>query len=156
MRSQSSGDTVGVAMASANSCFNRRCEANPLATRQRRLASITTVQVSIADAKPILWRRTDRCSVLSLCDRFQSQTRSQSSGDYLICGWILLIVTRFQSQMRSQSSGDPDSMASCCHDGGFNRRCEANPLATSDRHAYIIDCDSSFNRRCEANPLATA
>src|SRR5436309_2100094 len=61
--------------------FNLRCEANPLATEPVNLSPWLIPFVSIADAKPILWR--PRHAVQGLVPRweFQSQMRSQSSGD---------------------------------------------------------------------------
>src|SRR5205814_1338467 len=85
--------------------FNRRREANPLATRaQAAYQDFSTVfqsqtrsqtsgdrlqkqliakkdRVSIADAKPILWRHEGTPWAGSISTGFQSQTRSQSSGD---------------------------------------------------------------------------
>src|SRR6266566_3479613 len=86
-------------------CFNRRREANPLATwynplpaqnafafqSQTRSQSpgdgyyvadeVASADVSIADAKPIPWRLSCRQGQLSWTCVFQSQTRSQSPGD---------------------------------------------------------------------------
>ena len=62
------------------------------------------MHVSIADAKPILWRLPDTLHRRRVA-AFQSQMRSQSSGDQ--CSMCLLqCAFMFQSQMRSQSSGD--------------------------------------------------
>src|SRR2546430_2779170 len=92
-----------------------------------------------------------------------------------MCEWTY----GFQSQMRSQSSGDLPTLSGQAvgfrvsiadakpilwrhreatfftqEKRSFNRRCEANPLATFEIAAPgpVKNC---FNRRCEANPLAT-
>ena len=154
MRSQSSGDTVPnapvtikelVSIADAKPIlwrhasttstpmqvhrFNRRCEANPLATL-RRIA----VQIR-------------------LCG-FQSQMRSQSSGDMTRAA-IDELLFMFQSQMRSQSSGDLKTISGAGY--FFNVSiADAKPILwrrSIPRHSERISL--GFNRRCEANPLAT-
>ena len=85
MRSQSSGDVGLVRLAHVGvQSFNRRCEANPLATNTERASAERESHVSIADAKPILWRHhpTDASELRQ--SEFQSQMRSQSSGDMLL------------------------------------------------------------------------
>src|SRR6266566_1880490 len=159
-------------------CFNRRREANPLATNidltHFKLLSI----VSIADAKPIPWRLDMPVKDMNSLLRFQSQTRSQSPGDIELAlkGQE---VSWFQSQTRSQSPGDSNGlllllmhMRVSIADAkpipwrhyhyspintalfSFNRRREANPLATFIIKS-IIKRMNRFNRRREANPLAT-
>src|SRR6266568_1545178 len=62
---------------------------------------------------------------------------------------------KFQSQTRSQSPGDLlGQFGVVPRTIGFNRRREANPLATTYRIS-IIEIHFCFNRRREANPLAT-
>ena len=156
MRSQSSGDFIVAVYVELSLC------------------------VSIADAKPILWRPISSSRARGVTSEFQSQMRSQSSGDTISTNYGVCRVYSFQSQMRSQSSGDVAGyfsfMASATFQSQmrsqssgdqfcrltvridlvcFNRRCEANPLATCIRLDYIIAGYLSFNRRCEANPLAT-
>src|SRR6266700_3332934 len=88
------------------------------------------LQVSIADAKAIPWRPAWAVWSRAQDNRFQSQTRSQSPGDHVSHQHHRNTVL-FQSQTRSQSPGDLDMLQSIvliysC----FNRRREANPLAT--------------------------
>src|SRR6266571_1977265 len=64
------------------------------------------LDVSIADAKPIPWRRAITSIGGSTNATFQSQTRSQSPGDMGIDSIVLAQTMSFQSQTRSQSPGD--------------------------------------------------
>src|SRR5437763_1185186 len=110
---------------------------------------------------------------------FQSQSRSQSSGDQVrsstgCIGTLCFNLSReanplatsklklkgniklkFQSQTRSQSSGDPVRLKTClaCI-VRFNLSREANPLATL-RKCWHPKRVFSFNLSREANPLAT-
>ena len=154
MRSQSSGDqlqgfayplSLVVSIADAkpilwrpvclysypvqHECFNRRCEANPLATN---------IPVSIRNGNLCFNRRCEANPLATAGLRYQS-----------------LVYSEFQSQMRSQSSGDmSEQMNASVSKLGFNRRCEANPLATFLFPRPLAPV-RGFNRRCEANPLAT-
>src|SRR6266487_1133861 len=112
-------------------CFNRRREANPLATQiqpdrglQRRLCFNRR-----REANPLATQAQEYIGVLN--DGFQSQTRSQSPGDS---------TCRRRADWRIES---------------FNRRREANPLATTYSTYMTGACFPCFNRRREANPLAT-
>src|SRR6266567_3860003 len=129
-RSQSPGDGASsVDPPIPRVSFNRRREANPLATR---------------DA----WRWLNRSA------RFQSQTRSQSPGDFMYSLW------KKSNNTVSIADAKPipwrrlylftDDLAYF----RFNRRREANPLATNDV-SKLTEHLGSFNRRREANPLAT-
>src|SRR6266566_5118911 len=128
-RSQSPGDAISSLNIDllCDMSFNRRREANPLATS------------------------FDGSNVISY-NEFQSQTRSQSPGDIEAHSPALRIVNKFQSQTRSQSPGDgyglyeepaaaPVSIA------------DAKPIPW--RHLLLISCSLAaigFNRRREANP----
>ena len=145
--------------------FNRRCEANPLAT-YRVIKRIANLHVSIADAKPILWRQCHSCDTSSrqlcvsiadakpilwrlLLSPMISRPRCVSIADAKPILWRpdstfvrACVIAWFQSQMRSQSSGDASrdrvtvKLLRC-----FNRRCEANPLATKRRRTDYSDTD---------------
>ncbi len=161
-------------------------------------------RVSIADAKPIPWRRSLAMRPMSRNYSFQSQTRSQSPGDALPSSVSQAPAASFQSQTRSQSPGDKrlpkystqvvsvsiadakpipwrrlETSLRLLAIRGFNRRREANPLATRSSFAmcaivskfqsqtrsqspgdvhvgsHYAKHATSFNRRREANPLAT-
>src|SRR6266487_153013 len=88
------------------------------------------LNVSIADAKPILWR--------------QSQLQMKAS-----------VTVRFNRRCEANPLATSLMGAQRAHPSGFNRRCEANPLATESAVARLSVPLSGFNRRCEANPLAT-
>ena len=114
--------------------FNLRREANPLATSRSRRRSTSTVEVSISGEKPIHWRRGMDFSLSPLKTMFQSQARSQSTGDRKELILHRARAGRFQSQARSQSTGDSCfGMAQSTPNICFNLRREANPLATCDR-----------------------
>src|SRR6266566_1965706 len=86
-RSQSPGDS-GCRGKATNLWhgFNRRREANPLATQVVEERPQTFGTVSIADAKPIPWRPPIDDPAEYANSLFQSQTRSQSPGDVMIMG----------------------------------------------------------------------
>src|SRR6266566_992151 len=89
------------------------------------------LRVSIADAKPIPWRLLCFSSLVSAEVQFQSQTRSQSPGDLPSLS-VMFPAFQFQSQTRSQSPGDTvQKPLRCIQTISFNRRREANPLATA-------------------------
>src|SRR6266702_2866426 len=110
--------------------------------------------VSIADAKPIPWRRHKQASGKNRLTCFNRRREANPLATWTSASHYLPIQ-KFQSQTRSQPPGDMgSSQMSASLSYRFNRRREANPLATEE----FNDTDSkasSFNRRREANPLAT-
>src|SRR6266699_2314164 len=129
-RSQSPGDLLGqLGVVPRTIGFNRRREANPLATHPPK------------EGQPAKYE-------------FQSQTRSQSPGDLLAdltsAGLIRVSIADAKPipWRRGIEQIQPGDRLR------FNRRREANPLATRQKSAALHQC-VCFNRRREANPLAT-
>src|SRR5437870_3367545 len=83
-------------------CFNRRREANPLATRYSPTEWSFPLAVSIADAKPIPWRHeydfTPMLEYLGFNRRREANPLATVSS---VFSWSLAGL--FQSQTRSQS-----------------------------------------------------
>src|SRR6266852_1606556 len=89
-------------------------------------------EVSISGEKPIHWRL--RAGILSfqgnLCFNLRREANPlATSGSNLDCATYIL----FQSQARSQSTGDASQSPPAPHQlASFNLRREANPLATAN------------------------
>ncbi len=89
--------------------FNLKREANPLATHPVNNQRPRRIFVSISSEKPTLWRHTPQ----RLWD---------------------VPIPQFQSQARSQPSGDATAIDGRSNDLSFNLKREANPLATRNLH----------------------
>src|SRR6266566_5064112 len=110
-RSQSPGDLNFCGLIDVdNVSFNRRREANPLATAVSGLDRPSRLKVSIADAKPIPWRRyLLYCVVCShVCFNRRREANPLATSTLIA---TLGISLEFQSQTRSQSPGDVECRA---------------------------------------------
>ena len=130
MRSQSSGDCWHTVAVSANSTFQS--------------------QMRSQSSGDCLYLQYNGKITL-----FQSQMRSQSSGDLKQLWQQKPIYTEFQSQMRSQSSGDIRGQSYEPNHLKFQSQMRSQSSGDFDWEVGIQKVTKRFNRRCEANPLAT-
>src|SRR5579883_1976052 len=113
-------------------CFNPKREARPSQTKRLFDRSQRDSEVSIPNGKPGPLRRGYVKEILSLSERFQSQTGSQALSDPPV-RTVTVRAKQFQSQTGSQALSDRIQVR--IHEEanhGFNPKREARPSQTRE------------------------